>query len=244
MQAKPCVLIVEPILARVRRVQAELGDRAEVLAAANMSAAIQLAQGRKPFLVAVSLHQGVNHGLFVGKELRTHLGSEALITVYGRPAGKKVGQKGREKVARMYKVDSFVPADLTGPDIAAICWAHLKEAAREAARLDAGGRADDTSLHGDRSWSQILGNPEHRAALRGLDGGSAAAEVSPEDPGLVHLLKQPVSAGAFKRLMTAEIVRGKDLPEDGSMPSIGDILQTRVSAANLRRLVRGKKDGS
>lgn len=241
--SKPCVLIVEPILARVRRVQDELGDKAEVLAAADLAAALQLVEGRQPFLVAVSLHQGANHGLFVGKELRKTLGSSALITVYGRPAGKKVGQKGREKVARMYRVDSFVPADLTGSDVAAICWAHLKEAAREAARLEQGGAPDDTSLHGDRSWSQILANPAHRDSLRGLAGGDPErAATKSDDVGLVGLLRQPVSAGSFKKLMGAEIVKGKDLPEDGSMPSFGDLLQTRVSAANLKRLVRGRKE--
>ena len=42
--------------------------------------------------------------------------------------------------------------------------------------------------------------------------------------------------------MTAEIVRGKDLPEDGRLPSFRDLLQTRVSAKNLKRLVRRGKD--
>ena len=55
--------------------------------APNTDAALALVEGRKPFLVAVSQHQGDNHGLFVGKELRGALGSDALITVYGRPGG-------------------------------------------------------------------------------------------------------------------------------------------------------------
>ena len=101
---------------------------------------------------------------------------------------------------------------------------------------------DDTSLHGGRSWGQILANPSIRKTLSGIDGGGPEGDPLPKGAGMLALLRQPVSAGSFKRLMTAEIVKGKDIPADGSMPSFGELLQTRVSAENIKRLVRGRKD--
>lgn len=158
------------------------------------------------------------------------MGAECLITVYGRPAGQKVSARGREKAARMYKIDSFVPADLRGEDIAAIAWAHLKEAARNAAKLEQGQAPDDTSLHGNRGWRAILGTPGAREALRGVD------QMDRQPVGVLDVLKGPATAANFKRLMTAEIVPGRDLPTEGR-PSLTDLLTMRVSAKNLKRLV-------
>ncbi|MCP4808154.1 MAG: hypothetical protein GY913_31140 [Proteobacteria bacterium] len=230
--SKPTVLIVDPILARCKRVQEELGDSADVVAAASLKHARKAVQGKLPFLIVVSLHQGSEHGLFVGQELRRTVGAECLITVYGRPAGQKVSQRGREKAAKMYKIDSFVPADLRGEDITAIAWAHLKEAARAAAALNSGQEPDDTSLHGSRGWRAILGAKTTRDQLTGVDG----AELEPV--GVIDVLKGPATAENFKRLMTAEIVKGRDLPVEGEL-TFGDILQMRVSAKNLKRLVSG-----
>ena len=235
MSGKPTVLIVDPILARCKRVQEELGDAAQVVAAANLEHARKAVVGQMPFLIVVSLHQGHDHGLFVGQELRRTVGAECLITVYGKPAGKKVSQKGRQKAARMYKIDSFVPADLRGEDIAAIAWAHLKEAARAAAALEKGQEPDDTSLHGSRGWRRILGSKDTRASLRGVE----AEEREPA--GVIDVLRGPATAENFKRLMTAEIVKGRDLPSEGK-PTFSDILQMRVSAKNLKRLVSGEDD--
>ena len=143
--------------------------------------------------------------------------------------------RARDKAAQHYQIDSFVPAQLNGSDVSAMIWAHLKEASREAAKLSAGAAPDDTSLHGRRSWKDLLANVERRDELRGL--GEVRPEpviirppppelredppTEEEDPGFLDTLRGPATPSTFKSLLTREIVAGKDLPEDGSRPSWG-----------------------
>lgn len=253
---RPSVLIIDPILGRVKRIQMELGGQVDVLAAANHEAAQKLLGAKVPTMVAVSLQQSSGHGLAVGAEVRGSVGDACLITVYGRPTGKKVSSRARDKAAQHYQIDSFVPAQLNGSDVAAMVWAHLKEAAREAENIEAGAPPDDTSLHGRRSWKDLLANVKTRDALRGLgDDKPEPVIVRPpppelredppteeEDPQFLDSLRGPSTSDNFKKLLTTEIVRGKDLPDDGSRPSWGDLLQTRVTTDNLKKLFSRKSE--
>lgn len=79
--SRPSVLVVDPILGRVKRIQMELGDQIEVLAAANADSALKLLDAKVPTMLAVSLQQTSSHGLAVGSELRAKVGDACLITV-------------------------------------------------------------------------------------------------------------------------------------------------------------------
>jgi hypothetical protein len=252
--SRPTVLIVDPILGRVKRIQMDLGGQVDVLAAAGSESAQRLIQVKVPTLLAVSLQQKTGHGLALASELRKLVGDGCLITVYGRPTGKKVTPRARDKAAEHYHIDSFVPAQLNGGDISAMIWAHLKEAAREASTIDAGDEPDDSSLQGRRSWSDLLANARTRSELQNLSDTRPEPVVirppPPElrddpptedvDPAYLETLRSEPTAGTLKKLLTTEIVKGKDLPEDGSLPSWSDLLQTRVTTDNLKRLLTRK----
>ncbi len=247
---RPSVLVVDPILGRVKRIQMELGGQVDVLAAASIDGAQRLIQVRIPTMLAVSLQQKTSHGLAVAAELRQLVGDGCLISVYGRPTGQKVTSRARAKAAEHYQIDSFVPAQLNGSDVSAMIWAHLKEAAREVDIIEAGKEPDDSSLQGRRSWNDLLANAKTRSELKGL--GEARPEpvitrpLPPElrgdpateedDQEFLDTLRSPPTKSTLKALLTREIVAGKDLPDDGSRPSWSDLLQTRVTADNLKKL--------